>query len=107
MARQAALLWSAGRLACARDGGRALSIWLAVGLCAYGALAQTDKTATSGQPCTVIQQVNARLTRFSLAPDSCEFEARVASVNSLPEGALDRFCPFRTIPEREPANLSR
>ena len=38
-----------------------LSSVLAVALGSHGALAQTDKTATPGQPCTVIQQVSVGL----------------------------------------------
>ena len=39
----------------------ALSCVLAVVLGSHGALAQTDKTATPGRPCTVIQQVSVGL----------------------------------------------
>jgi hypothetical protein len=48
-----ALLFLAGVLA--------VSCVLAVALGSHGALAQTDKTATPGRPCTVIQQVSVGL----------------------------------------------
>ena len=38
-----------------------MSCVLAVALGAHGALAQTDKTATRGQSCTVVQQVSVGL----------------------------------------------
>lgn len=41
---------------------------------------------------------------FCLAPDSCEpRDCRPGSVKDLPEGALDRFWPPRTMSEREPS----
>ena len=55
----------------------ALSCVLAVGLGAHGALTQTDKTATPGRPCTVIQELSVGMDLnlpfgTSLAREDCD-----------------------------------
>ena len=65
----------------------ALSCVLAVGLGSHGALAQTDKTAAKGQPCTVVQQVGVGLdlnlpVGTSLARAKCDLTMDSASVTA-------------------------
>jgi hypothetical protein len=65
----------------------ALSCLLAVGLGRHGALAQTDKTATQYQPCTVVQQVGVGLdlnlpVGTSLARAKCDLTRDSASVTA-------------------------
>jgi hypothetical protein len=60
---------------------------LAVVLGAHGALAQTDKTATKGQPCTVVQQLSVGLdlnlpVGTSLARTKCDLTMDSASVTA-------------------------
>jgi hypothetical protein len=66
----------------------AISCLLAVTLGSHGALAQTDKTATPGQPCTVIQQVSIGLdlnlpVGTSLARAKCDLSADSASATAF------------------------
>jgi len=64
-----------------------VSCVLAVVLGAHGALAQTDKTATKGQPCTVVQQLGVGLdlnlpVGTSLARAKCDLTMDSASVTA-------------------------
>jgi hypothetical protein len=65
----------------------ALSCLLAVGLGSHGALAQTGKTASPGQPCTVIQQVSVGLdlnlpVGTSVARADCDLTKNSASATA-------------------------
>ena len=65
----------------------ALSCVLAVWLGAHGALAQTDKTATPGRPCTVIQQLSVGLdlnlpVGTSVARAGCDLTTDAASATA-------------------------
>ncbi len=65
----------------------ALSCVLAVALGSHGALTQTGKTATSGQPCTVIQQVSVGLdlnlpVGTSVARADCDLTSNSASATA-------------------------
>ena len=62
----------------------ALSCVLAVALGAHGALAQTDKTATPGRPCTVIQELSVGMDLnlpfgTSLAREDCDLPQKAST----------------------------
>jgi hypothetical protein len=64
-----------------------ISCLLAVALGSHGALAQTDRTATLGRPCTVIQQLSVGLdlnlpVGTSLARAGCDLTTHSASVTA-------------------------
>ena len=66
----------------------AISCVLAVWLGSHGALAQTDKTVTSGRPCTVVQQVSVGLdlnlpVGTTLARAHCDLTKNSASVTAI------------------------
>ena len=65
----------------------ALSCVLAVALGSHGALAQTDKTATPGRPCTMVQQVSVGLdlnlpVGTSVARADCDLTQNSASATA-------------------------
>ena len=99
----------------------ALSCVLAVVLGSHGALAQTDKTATPGRPCTVVQQVSVGLdlnlpVGTSVARADCDLTKDSASATAawLTAGRLGaaatglgvRGAVHRRLHQRRPQDLT-